>query len=88
MQEFDFNELENSTEYDGGFSRDTHCVRWLIMSLSLMQEFDFNELENSTEYDGGFSRDTPCVRWFWETVHGESKPSKNCKKKYLARVGL
>ncbi len=42
-----------------------------------MQEFDFNELENSTEYDGGFSRDTPCVRWFWETVHGESKPSKN-----------
>jgi ubiquitin-protein ligase E3 A len=28
MQEFDFNELENSTEYDGGFSRDTPCVRW------------------------------------------------------------
>jgi hypothetical protein len=28
FQEFDFNELENSTEYDGGFSRDTPCVRW------------------------------------------------------------
>jgi hypothetical protein len=28
LQEFDFNELENSTEYDGGFSRDTPCVRW------------------------------------------------------------
>jgi hypothetical protein len=63
MQEFDFNELENSTEYDGGFSRYTPCVHWLIMTMFLMQEFDFNELENSTEYDGGFSRDTPCVRW-------------------------
>ena len=27
-QEFDFNELESSTEYDGGFSRQTPCVGW------------------------------------------------------------
>lgn len=27
-KEFDFNELENSTEYDGGFSKETLCVRW------------------------------------------------------------
>jgi len=27
-KEFDFNELESSTEYDGGFSRQTPCVRW------------------------------------------------------------
>lgn len=27
-KEFDFNELESSTEYDGGFSRETPCVRW------------------------------------------------------------
>lgn len=27
-KEFDFNELESSTAYDGGFSRDTPCVRW------------------------------------------------------------
>ena len=26
-KEFDFNELENSTEYDGGFSKETNCVR-------------------------------------------------------------
>ena len=26
-KEFDFNELENSTEYDGGFSSETNCVR-------------------------------------------------------------
>ena len=28
VQEFDFNELESSTEYDGGFSRQTPCVAW------------------------------------------------------------
>ena len=27
-KEFDFNELENSTEYDGGFSKETNCVRY------------------------------------------------------------
>ncbi len=35
MQEFDFNKMENSTEYDGGFSRDTPCVRWLIMTMCM-----------------------------------------------------
>ena len=29
-KEFDFNELENSTEYDGGFSKETNCVRYCI----------------------------------------------------------
>ena len=28
FQEFDFNALESSTEYDGGFTKDTPCVTW------------------------------------------------------------
>jgi len=27
-KEFDFNDLENSTEYDGGYSKETNVVRW------------------------------------------------------------
>jgi len=27
-KEFDFNELENSTEYDGGYNKETNVVRW------------------------------------------------------------
>jgi len=37
-KEFDFNELESSTEYDGGFDKDTPAVKWfweLIHSMSL-----------------------------------------------------
>ena len=26
-KEFDFNDLENSTEYDGGYSKETNVVR-------------------------------------------------------------
>jgi len=37
-KECDFKELESSTEYDGGFSRETPCVRWFweaVHSMSL-----------------------------------------------------
>lgn len=37
-KEFDFNQLESSTEYDGGFTKDTPAVKWfweLVHSMSL-----------------------------------------------------
>jgi len=37
-KEFDFNELESSTEYDGGFTKETACVTWFweaVHSMSL-----------------------------------------------------
>ena len=29
-KEFDFNELENSTEYDGGYNKETNVVRYVF----------------------------------------------------------
>jgi len=43
-KEFDFNELENSTEYDGGFSRDTNCVRWFWEAVHSMDLEDKRKL--------------------------------------------
>jgi len=43
-KEFDFNELENSTEYDGGFSKDTNCVRWFWEAVHSMDLEDKRKL--------------------------------------------
>ena len=43
VQEFDFNELENSTEYDGGFTKAGACIYAIRMYgvLGLMQKLKF-----------------------------------------------
>jgi len=43
-KEFDFNELENSTEYDGGFSKETNCVRWFWEAVHSMDLEDKRKL--------------------------------------------
>jgi len=43
-KEFDFNELENSTEYDGGFSKETNCVRWFWEAVHNMDLEDKRRL--------------------------------------------
>jgi len=43
-KEFDFNELENSTEYDGGFSSETNCVRWFWEAVHSMDLEDKRKL--------------------------------------------
>jgi len=43
-KEFDFNELENSTEYDGGFSSASPCVRWFWDAVHSMDLEDKRRL--------------------------------------------
>jgi len=43
-KEFDFNELENSTEYDGGYSKDTNVVRWFWEAVHNMDLEDKRKL--------------------------------------------
>lgn len=43
-KEFDFNDLENSTEYDGGFSSQTPCVRWFWETVHSMDLEDKRKL--------------------------------------------
>merc|ERR1719507_279972 len=43
-KEFDFNELENSTEYDGGYSKDTNVVRWFWEAVHSMDLEDKRRL--------------------------------------------
>jgi len=43
-KEFDFNELENSTEYDGGYSKDTNVVRWFWEAVHSMDLEDKRKL--------------------------------------------
>jgi len=43
-KEFDFNELESSTEYDGGFSRQTPCVAWFWEAVHSMALEDKRKL--------------------------------------------
>jgi len=43
-KEFDFNELESSTEYDGGFSRQTPCVGWFWEAVHSMDLEDKRKL--------------------------------------------
>jgi len=43
-KEFDFNELENSTEYDGGFSKESPCVTWFWESVHGMSLEDKRKL--------------------------------------------
>jgi len=43
-KEFDFNELESSTEYDGGFSRQTPCVGWFWEAVHSMALEDKRKL--------------------------------------------
>jgi len=43
-KEFDFNELENSTEYDGGFSAQTACVKWFWEAVHSMTLEDKRKL--------------------------------------------
>merc|ERR1712008_117777 len=43
-KEFDFNELENSTEYDGGFSKETNCFRWFWEAVHSMDLEDKRKL--------------------------------------------
>lgn len=59
-QEFDFNELESSTEYDGGFSRQTPCVGWYDIPFVLFLEWRSNI---------DFHR-------FWEAVHSMALEDK------------
>ena len=42
--EFDFNELENSTEYDGGFSKETPVVKWFWEAVHTMDLEDKKKL--------------------------------------------
>merc|ERR1712242_35957 len=43
-KEFDFNDLENSTEYDGGYSKDTNVVRWFWEAVHSMDLEDKRRL--------------------------------------------
>ena len=55
-KEFDFNDLENSTEYDGGYSMETNVVGELTRSLSSFLIGTWSQYLH--------------FRWFWEAVHG------------------
>ena len=43
-KEFDFNELESSTEYDGGYSKDTDVVKWFWEAVHNMDLEDKRKL--------------------------------------------
>lgn len=43
-KEFDFNELESSTEYDGGYSKETNVVRWFWEAVHNMDLEDKRRL--------------------------------------------
>jgi len=60
-KEFDFNDLENSTEYDGGYTKDTPVVRWFWQTVHAMSLEDKRKLlQFTTGSDripvGGLSR--------------------------------
>lgn len=60
-QEFDFNDLEASTEYDGGYAKDTPVVRWFWETVHAMSLEDKRKLlQFTTGSDripvGGLSR--------------------------------
>ena len=55
-KEFDFNDLENSTEYDGGYSMETNVVGELTRSSSSFLIGTWSQYLH--------------FRWFWEAVHG------------------
>ena len=43
-KEFDFNELENSTEYDGGYSKESNVVKWFWEAVHSMDLEDKRRL--------------------------------------------
>jgi len=52
-KEFDFNELESSTEYDGGFSRETNCVRWF---WEVVHSMDIEDKRKLLQFTTGSDR--------------------------------
>jgi len=52
-KEFDFNDLENSTEYDGGFSSTTEAVRWF---WSAVHEMDLEDKRRLLQFTTGSDR--------------------------------
>lgn len=52
-KEFDFNDLENSTEYDGGFTNTTEAVRWF---WSAVHDMDLEDKRRLLQFTTGSDR--------------------------------
>jgi ubiquitin-protein ligase E3 A len=52
-KEFDFNDLENSTEYDGGFTNTTEAVRWF---WNAVHEMDLEDKRRLLQFTTGSDR--------------------------------